>query len=74
VPGTFDHLGGQDADGAIVGGKGLIQLGHPPADAGCSLHQVDPKAHIGQVNGGLDASDASADNQNRFFLPSRLCH
>ena len=28
----LDQLGGNDSHGAIVGGKGLVQFGHGPAD------------------------------------------
>ena len=62
MAGALDHLGGQDADGAVVSGEGLIQLGHAPANGRCLLHQMNLKAQVSQVNGGLDASDPPADD------------
>jgi len=61
------HLGREYSDSAVIGGKGLIQLGHLTADAGQGLHQVDLNAHIGQVQRGLHARNAPSDNQNVFY-------
>ena len=58
----IQHLGRQDSDGTVVGGKGLVQLRHFPADAGQFFHQVDPNAHFGKVQRCLDAGDAAADD------------
>ncbi len=38
-----DHLGGQDAGGAVQGGEGFIELSHVPADGGLSFDQIDWK-------------------------------
>ena len=46
---------GQDADRAAVGGKSLVKLRHPTADAGLALYEVHVKAHIGQIQGSLNA-------------------
>ena len=72
VPVALDHLGSEDAHGAVVGGEGLVQLGHSPADGGRSLHQIDLKAHVGQVDGRLDAGDAAADYQHRVIIAAHL--
>ena len=56
---ALDHLGGQDAHGAVVGGKGLVQLRHPAADTGSLLHQVDAKPHVRKVDGCLNPGDTA---------------
>ena len=65
---TFDQLGRDDAHGAVIGGKGLVELGHDPADGGLGLHQVDIKTGIGQVQRGLDAGYAAAYHHHRADL------
>ena len=58
VAAGVDHLGGQDAGRAVQGGKGLVELGHVPADGGLALDQVDVDAGLGDVQRGLNAGDA----------------
>ena len=45
----FHQLGRDDAHGAIVGGKGLVQLRHHAADGRILFRQDDPIAGVGQV-------------------------
>ena len=59
------QLGRDDAHGAVVGGEGLVQLGHHAADGRLALHQVDLITAIGQVQRGLDAGDTAADHHHR---------
>ena len=40
VPADLDQLGRDNSHGTLVGRKGLIQLGHDPADARRPFHQV----------------------------------
>jgi hypothetical protein len=54
------ELGAENSEGTIVCWKGLVQLGHFPADSGQSFDQVRLKAHFGQIQGGLHACNASA--------------
>jgi hypothetical protein len=61
----------QDSDGAVVGGKGLVQPGHDAADGGRSFNQIDIEPGIGKVHGCLDPCDPTADNHhgaNGIFL------
>jgi hypothetical protein len=46
-------------------------LGHPPADGGLALDQVDRITCIGDVERSLDASDAAADDQRCWLTPLR---
>jgi hypothetical protein len=62
----IQHFGRQNSDGAIVSGKGLVQLRHNPTDAGSALHQMDLDAHVAQIQCGLNASNAATDDENVF--------
>ena len=70
IAGALDELRGDDAGRAIAGGKGLVQMGHHPADGGRILDQIDLETGIGQVEGSLDAGDAPSLHQYGadFFL------
>ena len=57
------HLGREDAGRAVQGGEGLVELGHVAADAGALLDEVDVVAGVGQLERGLQAGDAAADDQ-----------
>ena len=54
----------QDADGAVQGGEGLVQLRHGAADAQGGLGQVNLEAGVGQVQGRLAAPHAAAHHQH----------
>ena len=47
MPTGIQQLGRENSDGAIVSGKGLIQLGHLAANARQRLYQVDLDTHLG---------------------------
>jgi hypothetical protein len=57
----IQQLGRKNSDGAIVGGKGLIQLSHLAADAGKLLHHVNLDTHLRQVQGSLNTGYSTAD-------------
>jgi hypothetical protein len=58
------QLRGQDSEGAVVGGKSLVQLGHLSPNARQLFHQMHLKSHFGKVQGGLDSRNASSDDKN----------
>jgi hypothetical protein len=60
VPADLDQLGSQNSHSAVVGGKGLIQLRHGPADGGLFFHQIYKIAGVGQIQGGLHSGDTAA--------------
>ncbi len=60
----LDQLGRHDAHGTVVGGKGLVQLGHGPADGRGSLQQIDLKAGLGQIQGRLHTPNARPDHHD----------
>jgi hypothetical protein len=62
----IQHLGREDSDGAIIRGKGLVQLGHLPPDAGKPLNQFHKKSHFGEIQRGLNSRYAASDDKYFF--------
>ncbi len=65
MPPHLHQLGRHDAHGAVVGGEGLVELSHDPADGWGLVQQVDLEARLGQIERGLHAADPRADHQHR---------
>ena len=55
----LDQLRRQGAHRAVVGGEGLVELGHVAAEGRRLLDQVDLVAALGEVEGALDAGDTT---------------
>jgi hypothetical protein len=79
MPADLDQFRRDNSHGAVIGGKGLVQLGHDPADGWGFFKEVDIVSGIGQIKGGLHTRDAGANDQDRPFYrfthgisPSRL--
>ena len=72
VSSHFHQNGTHDAHGAVVGGKGLVQLGHDPADGRRFLKQIDIIPRIRQIQGTLHSGDTPANNQHG--TNGVLCH
>lgn len=64
MPADLDQFGGEYSHGAVIGGKGLVQLGHVAANARCLLNHVNLKTGSGQVERGLNTADAAAYNHD----------
>ena len=58
-----DHLRREDAGGAVEGREGLVEHRHVAADGAGALDEVDLLAGVGDLERGLDAGDAAADDQ-----------
>src|SRR5208337_2342991 len=63
VPADLDQPRGHGTHGAVVGGEGLVELGHDPADAGLVLGQVNLDAGGREIEGRLHAADSAANHQ-----------
>ena len=75
VPTAFHQFGGDDAHGAVIGGEGLVQLGHDPADGRLLFHQMDIETGVSQVQGRLHPGDPGAYHHNLTYFPSCFgCH
>ena len=72
MPAAFHQLGGNNAHGTVVGGEGLVQLGHDPADGRLGFHQMDIKAGVGQVQGRLHPGDAAAHHHHGAYVAATL--
>ena len=64
VPAHIHHLWREDAHGAVVCGKRLIELSHMPADGGFALDEVHVDVVAGKVERRLDSGDPGADDDN----------
>jgi hypothetical protein len=62
MPADLDQLGRQNSHGAVIGGKGLVQLCHMAANAWRLFNQVNFEAGSGKIERGLDAADATTNN------------
>jgi hypothetical protein len=63
MPSNLDELRSEYSYGAVVGGKGLIELGHMTTDGRRLVDKVHFKTRRGKVKGCLHATDPAADNQ-----------
>ncbi len=63
VPAGFDQLRRQRTHRTVVGGEGLVELRHVAAEGRRLLDQIDLVPPLGQVEGTLDAGDASAQHE-----------
>ena len=64
MPTDIQQLRRENSYRAIIGGKGLVQLGHFAADTGVLFHQVDLDAHVAQIQSGLHSGYPTADDKN----------
>jgi hypothetical protein len=64
MPADLDQLGCEYSHGAVIGGKGLVKLGHMAPNARRFLNQVHLKTGSGKIEGGLNTADPSTDNHD----------
>jgi len=64
MPADLDQFGREYSDGALIGGEGLIQLGHLAANGGAFVNQINFKARIAKVERGLNTADSPTDNHH----------
>jgi hypothetical protein len=62
IPADLDQFGREYSNGAVVGGKGLVKLGHMAANGRCLVDEVNLKTSSGKIKRGLNTADPSADN------------
>ncbi len=62
--GDGSHARGGDTAGAIQGGENLAQVDHASADARLFFHQDHFFPLVSDIQGGLEAGNASAHNEN----------
>jgi len=64
MPADLDQFGCKYSDGAVIGGKGLVQLGHLAANGRCPVDQIDLKTRCREVERGLNTADSPTDNHH----------
>jgi hypothetical protein len=64
VPADLDQFGCKNSNGAVVGGKGLVKLGHVATYGRSLVHQIDLEARGSEIKRGLNATDASTDDHH----------
>ncbi|OPX99546.1 MAG: hypothetical protein A4E58_00258 [Syntrophorhabdus sp. PtaB.Bin006] len=64
MPADLDQFGCEYSHGAVIGRKGLVELGHMAAYARGLFHQVHLETGGGKIERGLDAADPSANNHD----------
>jgi hypothetical protein len=53
MPADLDQLGCEYSHGTVIGGKGLVKLGHMAANGRCFVHQVNLKTRSAKIKCGL---------------------
>ena len=64
VPADLDQFGCEYSSGAVVGGKGLVKLGHMAANGRRRFDQVYPEASRSKIQRGLNTTDPSTDHHH----------
>jgi hypothetical protein len=49
MPADLDQFGREYSDGAVIGGKGLVKLGHMAANGRCFVNQVNLKTSSAKI-------------------------
>jgi hypothetical protein len=74
MPADLDQFGREYSDGAVVGRKGLVKLGHVAPNGRCLVDQVNLKTRRGKIERGLNSADPSTHNHDvsKITLPETL--
>jgi hypothetical protein len=64
MPADLDQFGREYSNGAVIGGKGLVQLGHMAANGRRLVDQVNLKTRSGEIKRGLNTADPPTDNHD----------
>jgi hypothetical protein len=68
VPADLDQFGRDNSHGTVIGGKGLIQLRHNPADGTGFFNEIDIITGIGHIQRRLHSRDPTTDHHYRSGL------
>ena len=64
MPADLDQFGRENSHGAVIGRKGLVKLGHMPANARRFFNQVYLKTGRGKIKRGLNTAYPSSHNHH----------
>jgi len=71
MPADLDQFGCEYSHGAVIGGEGLVKLGHMTPDARCLFDHVYLKTGVGKIKRGLNTADPSTNNH---YIPEITLH
>jgi hypothetical protein len=74
MPADLDQFGCEYSDGAVIGRKGLVKLGHVAANGRRLVDQVNLKTRTGKIERGLNTADPSTDNHDVSKVTISLTH
>jgi hypothetical protein len=76
MPADLDQFGRENSYRAVIGGKGLVELGHVAANGGRLVHQINLETRSGKVKRGLHPADPSTDHHHvaKIAAPETLAH
>ena len=63
MPADLDQFRREYSHGAVIGGKGLIELSHMTPNARPSVNQINLKTRSGKIKRRLNTADPSTNNQ-----------
>ena len=69
MPADLDQFWSQYSHRAVIGGIGLVKLGHMAANGRRFLNEVNLKTSTGKIEGGLNAADPPTDNHDVSKIP-----
>jgi len=64
MPADLDQFRREYSSGAVVGGKGLVKLGHVAANGRRPIDQVNLKPRRAKIKRGLNTADPSTDHHH----------
>jgi hypothetical protein len=71
MPADLDQFRRDNSHGAVIGGEGLVERRHGPADGGTLFQKIDVIPGAGEIQGRLHAGDPAAYDQNGSVYPVR---
>jgi len=64
MPADLDQFGREYSHGAVIGGKGLVELGHMAADGRRFFNKVNFKTRNGEIKRSLNTADPSTQHHD----------
>jgi hypothetical protein len=64
MPADLDQFGRDNSHRTVIGGEGLVQLGHQSTDGGRLFHEVHQVSGVGKIQGCLHSGDTASHDQN----------
>ena len=64
MPADLDQFGREYSHGTVIGGEGLVKLGHMAANGRRLVNQINLKTRGAEIKGGLNAADPATDNHD----------